>query len=55
MPSWKEMAEYLPKAVESLKSIPDRNGPVVLTTHRESVIKSIMEYVECVREVDTFA
>ena len=51
VPSWRDMVEYLPKAVESLRSIPDRNGPVVLTKHRESVIKSISEYVDCVREV----
>ena len=45
------MADYLPKAIESLQGIPDRNGPVVLTKHRESVIRSISAYVDCVRKV----
>ena len=51
VPSWWDMADYLPKAIESLQGIPDRNGPVVLTKHRESVIRSISAYVDCVRKV----
>ena len=51
VPSWREMAEYLPEAIKSLRSIPDRNGPVVLANHRESVINSISQYVDCARKV----
>ena len=51
VPSWTEMVEHLPQAAESLKSIPDRIGPAVLSNHREAVIDSIAKYVDCARKV----
>ena len=51
VPSWRTMVEYLPGAIESLRGVPDRSGPVVLVHHRESVINDISKYVDCAHAV----
>lgn len=44
VPLWGNVTKYLCEAVESLRNIPDQNGPVNLAQRRDAVYDSISEY-----------
>ena len=51
VPSWAGMTKYLPEAMNSLNTIPNQSGAIILSGLRDATLDGISHYIDCVDEV----